>query len=391
MKTTIKTVVLTIIIAAAMLYIASEWAPLRSLTSSSPPARNTSNPLGVSASHRPRELTEDEKINVEVYRKCSPAVVNITTMTLSYDFFLHPVPHESGTGSGVIVDTNGHIVTNFHVIEGAAQLEVTLADKSTHAGRVVGTDPNNDLAVIKIEPATEQQLTAIPLGNSKDMQVGEKVLAIGNPYGLERTLTSGIISSVGREIEARNGRIIEDVIQTDAAVNPGNSGGPLLNGNGEMIGLNTAILSPANSGNIGIGFAVPAETIRRVAGDLITYGQVRRPYVGIQTAALSQFAGLAEGLRLNTRSGLLVISVLPDSPAAHAGIRGSSRETIVGHYRVPDGGDVILAVEGHAVESTEHLSSAIDRYVPGDRVTVTLLRDNRRVDVSLTLGENPKT
>lgn len=211
-----------------------------------------------------RNVSDEEKTNVAIYQKYSSSVVNITSTTLGYDFFLHPVTMESGTGSGVIIDDSGHVVTNFHVIKGASALEVTLADKGRQPARVVGFDATDDLAVLKIDVAKER-LTPIPLGDSKGLQVGEKVLAIGNPYGLERTLTTGIISSLGREIESQNGGIIMDVIQTDAAINPGNSGGPLLNTNGEMIGLNTAILSPANSGSIGIGFVVSAETIRRVA------------------------------------------------------------------------------------------------------------------------------
>ena len=370
-----KAAVLSSIITASSVYVFLQQRP------------KTSQPLTIASADAP-DFSAEEKANISVYEKYSEGVVNITSTTLTYDFFLHPVPQESGTGSGAILDENGHIVTNYHVIEAATRLEVTLADKTKHPATVVGTDPNNDLALLKIDPGNER-LTPIPLGDSKKLKVGQKVLAIGNPYGLQRTLTTGIISSLGREIEAENGRIIEDVIQTDAAVNPGNSGGPLLNTNGQMIGLNTAILSPANSGSIGIGFAVSATTIQRVANDLIAYGRVRRPYLGIRSVPLSQYFGLSEGLGLNTTTGLLILNIASDSPADRAGIRGATRETIIGNYRVPAGGDVILAVEGHDVESNEHLASAIDRFKPGDRVTLTLLRDNHKIDLPITLQDNP--
>jgi S1-C subfamily serine protease len=375
MKTAIKIAVLSCIITGSTVYVLMQRRPA------------TARPITIASADAP-ELSAEEKANIEVYEKCSAGVVNVTSTTLSYDFFLHPVPEESGTGSGAIIDDAGHIITNYHVVEGAVRLEVTLADQTKYPAKVIGFDANNDLAVLKIDAAKER-LTAIPLGDSKKLKVGQKVLAIGNPYGLQRTMTTGIVSSLGREIEAQNGRIIEDVIQTDASVNPGNSGGPLLNAAGQMVGLNTAILSQKDGGITGIGFAVSSTTIERIANDLIAYGTVRRPYFGARTVGLSQYFGLSEGLGLNTVNGLLILAVEPDSPAARAGIRGSSHEVTVGNYRVPAGGDVILAVAGNAVESTQHLASAIDQFKPGDPVTLTLLRDNQRVDVSVTLGEMP--
>ena len=203
----------------------------------------------------PSDLTSDEQNNIDIYRTRGRGVVNITSTTVSYDFFLRPIP-ESGSGSGVVIDSQGHIVTNYHVIENAQQLEVTLSDLSRHPARIVGVDPNNDLAVIKVD-TEDVQWIPIPLGASEPLRVGQKVLAIGNPFGLKGTLTTGIISSLGRSIIANNGRIIEGIIQTDAAINPGNSGGPLLNAEGSVIGINTAIVSPSNAGSVGIGFAVP--------------------------------------------------------------------------------------------------------------------------------------
>src|SRR5438874_1178096 len=253
MKNLIKVAFLSSVITAAMVYVILEWKPLRSDFSQPPEVSWASTPAGISTAVPPAGLSEEERNNIDVYQRYSPGVVNITTTTIGYDFFLRPVPMESGTGSGAVIDDQGHIVTNFHVVRDAETLEVTLPDKSKHEAKVVGSDPNNDLAVIQIS-GSHGRLTPIPLGTSKGLQVGQKVLAIGNPYGLERTMTTGIISSLGRSIQAENGRVIEDIIQTDAAINPGNSGGPLLNSAGEIIGINTAIYSPAG-GNVGIGFA----------------------------------------------------------------------------------------------------------------------------------------
>ena len=377
-----KVGLLSCVITAAAVYVALEWR--HNPDHLRPDNVATDNSSLATA----RDLGQDEKDNIAVYQKYSAGVVNITSTSLRYDFFLHPAPLESGTGSGAVLDKSGHIVTNYHVIEDASQLQVTLADHTKHPAQIVGIDAANDLAVLKVE-VNETQLVPIPVSSSGTLLVGQKVLAIGNPYGLERTLSIGIISSLGRSIETPDGGILEDVIQTDAAINPGNSGGPLLNSKGELIGLNTAILSPGNSGNIGIGFAIPAETIRRVSGDLITLGRVRRPYLGVQSLALSRFPGLSTALGVNTDTGVLVVGIEPDSPAATAGIRGPSAEVSVGNYRLPPGGDVLLAVEGHQVDSGQHLSAAMDRYKPGARVTLTLLRNNRKLDVAVVLEEKP--
>ncbi|OLE89373.1 MAG: hypothetical protein AUG08_04355 [Acidobacteria bacterium 13_1_20CM_2_55_15] len=338
----------------------------------------------------PPGLSEEERNNIEIYQRYSPGVVNITTTTIGYDFFLRPVPMESGTGSGAVIDDQGHIVTNFHVVRGAETLEVTLPDKSKHEARVVGADPNNDIAVIQIN-VPRGRLTSVPLGTSKGLQVGQKVLAIGNPYGLERTLTTGVISSLGRSIQAENGRIIEDIIQTDAAINPGNSGGPLLNSQGQMIGINTAIYSPSNSGSVGIGFAIPADTVRRITGDLLTTGYVRHAWLGIgSTVNLADFPGLANALRLNTERGLMIVDTYQNSPASRAGLRGATDEVRIGRRRWPVGGDVLLEFQGKAINSLQELASEVDRYKAGDRVTVTVLRGNRKIDVPVTLEEAPR-
>src|SRR5438876_12043245 len=388
MKNIIKVAFLSSIITAAIVYVVLEWRPLRSETARAPEVSWASSVASSPAAVPAARLSDEERNNIEVYQKYSQGVVNITTTTVGYDFFLRPVPMESGTGSGAIIDTQGHIVTNFHVIREAERLEVTLPDKTKHIAKVVGSDPNNDLAVIQID-LPRAGLIPIPVGTSKGLQVGQKVLAIGNPYGLERSLTTGIISSLGRSIQAENGRVIEDIIQTDAAINPGNSGGPLLNSEGQIIGINTAIVS----GGVGLGFAIPADTVRRITSDLVTLGYVRRPYLGVSQRgliALMDVPWLADGLRLSTEVGLLVVTVQPNSPAALAGIHGASQEVIVRNYRVPAGGDVILAFQGKEVNSLQDLAREIDRYKPGDKVAVTILRGNKKTDLPVVLQEAPK-
>ena len=294
-------------------------------------------------------------------------------------------------GSGAIIDAQGHIVTNFHVVQDAELLEVTLPNKTKHKARVVGTDPNNDLAVIQIDARTG--LTPIPLGTSKGLQVGQKVLAIGNPFGLDRTMTTGIISALGRSIQAPNGRIIDDIIQTDASINHGNSGGPLLNNQGQIIGINTAIFSPNDTGNYGIGFAIPADTVRRIADELVRLGYIRHAYLGVDPRGLIPLAdirGLADALDVNTEGGLLVINVPPNGPLAEAGIREANRRVRVGNVVLPAGGDVILAIQGKNVNSFLELATEVDRYKPGERITVTVLRGNRKIDLQVTLQELPR-
>src|SRR5262245_35793656 len=396
MKNLIKVAFLSSVITAAMVYVVLEWKPLRQETSrpqdvswaAPSPATLVSAraPAAAAADH-----SDEEKNNIDVYQRYSSGVVNITTTALTYDFFFRPVPTESGTGSGAVIDNQGHIVTNFHVIRGAERMEVTLPDKSKVEAKLVGADPNKDLAVIRINVPRGGKLTPIPVGTSTGLLVGQKVLAIGNPFGLERTLTTGIISSLGRSIQAPNGLIIDDIIQTDAPINPGNSGGPLLNSQGQIIGINTAILSPTNSGSIGIGFAIPAETVRNIASELITSGYVRYPWLGVARAyALSDYPGLANALRLDADGGLMVIDIYPNSPADKSGIRESTQQIGVGFRSLPVGGDVILDVQGKSVTTIQELQTELYRYKPGDKVNVTVLRNNKKVDLPVTLEEAPR-
>jgi S1-C subfamily serine protease len=330
-------------------------------------------------------FTPEEEINIRVYRAASPGVVNITTTAVAYDFFLNPIPKE-GTGSGAVIDRSGHILTNFHVIDGGRRLEVTLADGSKWPARPIGVDPSNDLAVIKID-APGEKLTIIPLGDSSKLVVGQKVLVIGNPFGFERTLTGGIVSSVGRSIRAENGRLIRGIIQTDAAINPGNSGGPLLNSSGEIIGVSTAIFSPSG-GSVGVGFGVPINTAKRIISQLITRGYVARPYLGISGHEI--FPALAQALRLPVAEGIMVVEVAPDSPAQRAGIRGGDRAVQVGNMIVRVGGDIITEVDRVKVRTFDELSDFIDAKQPGDTVTLTVNRQGRPSAVEVRLRERPR-
>jgi putative serine protease PepD len=382
-----KAVLLSSLTTAAVVYALVEWRPLRSAR---PPEVSWAAPVapeGEAAPLAAADYGDDERNNIEVYKKFSAGVVNITSSALAYDRYLRAVPVEAGTGSGAIIDKRGYIATNYHVIEpslNGGQVEVTLADKSKFPGRIVGRDPSNDLAVVKIE-APPERLTVVPMGTSSNLEVGQKVLAIGNPYGLERTLTTGIISSLGRSIEAGNGRIIEEVIQTDAAINSGNSGGPLLNTAGEIIGINTAILS-ASGGNIGIAFAIPADTVKRVTADLIDLGYVRRPYIGITNAiSLLNFPDVARVL--GTEGGLMILELAPNGPAERAGIRVPTRSVRRGNLLVPDGGDIVLSVNGREVHTIGELGTAIDRHKAGERITIRVKRGAAEVDVPVVLEE----
>jgi S1-C subfamily serine protease len=391
MKNLIKVAFLSSVITAAMVYVILEWKPLRSDGSQPPEVSWAASPSAVSAVLPADKLNEEERNNIDIYQRYRNGVVNITTTTLGYDFFFRPVPMESGTGSGAVIDETGHIVTNYHVVKDAEKLEVTLPDKTKVDASVVGSDPNNDLAVIQVK-AARGKVTPIPLGTSRGLLVGQKVLAIGNPYGLERTLTTGIVSSLGRSIQTENGRIIQDIIQTDAAINPGNSGGPLLNSQGQIIGINTAILSTGNnSGSIGIGFAIPVDTVKRITTDLITNGYVRHPWTGInRTINLADYPYLVSALGLSTNNGLMIVDFIENSPAAKAGLHGYTRVVRLGFQNWPIGGDVILQFQGKPVTTVQDFLNEVDRYKSGDKITLTVLRNDRRVDVPLTLEDTPR-
>src|SRR5579859_3432529 len=291
-----------------------------------------------SNAQRDAALTDEESINVRVYRQASPAVANILTKATEYDFFMDPVPVEV-VGSGFIIDTKGFILTNNHVIEGAQTIEVVLGDQSRYPATVVGADPRNDVALIKIVPK-KKPLVALPLGDSSTIQVGQKVLAIGNPFGFQSTLTTGVVSALGRTVQTSQTTFIDEAIQTDAAINRGNSGGPLINSHGEVIGINSAIYTPSGT-TAGIGFAIPVNTAKRIAHDLMTEGRVREAYLGVQT--LSVGGWLSQALDLPVQEGLLIEQVTQGGPAAAAGLHGGDRVALAGMQRIMIGGDVIVA------------------------------------------------
>jgi len=331
-------------------------------------------------------LTDDEKNNVAIYQKVSPSVVNVISTVITRDFFFNPIPRE-GSGSGSIIDTRGHILTNNHVIRDAQKLEVTLADGSKWPATLVGKDPDNDLAIIKIK-APAEKLKPLPMGDSRKLQVGQKVLAIGNPFGLGLTLTTGIISSLGRNIRSEVGTMIEDLIQTDASINPGNSGGPLLNSEGEMIGINTAIISPTG-GSVGIGFAIPVNTAKRIIPELISKGYVSYPYIGATVQPL--FPEFAKVLKLKVDRGAMIVEVAPGGPADRAGLRGGNRQLQVGNLLFIVGGDVIVQIDQVEVKDSDVLIKHVREKKPGDVVTVKILRDGKFREVKVTLQERPRT
>jgi S1-C subfamily serine protease len=319
------------------------------------------------------ELFAGEKSTVNLFKQASPSVVHITAITVQRDFFslnLYQIPE--GTGSGFVWDANGNIITNFHVIQNADVAQVTLADQSTWKARRVGVAPDKDLAVLRIDAPTNR-LRPIPLGTSKELQVGQSVFAIGNPFGLDQSLTTGVISALGREIESVTRRPIQGVVQTDAAINPGNSGGPLLDSAGRLIGVNTAIYSPSGA-SAGIGFAIPVDTVNRIVPELIRSGKVTRPGLGIQTAEEQ----IAQRLGVN---GVLVVDVSPGSAAAKAGLRPTRRDAS-GRVRL---GDVITAVDGEKIQSPNDLFLTLEKYRVGDSVNMTLLRDGKSIQTKITL------
>jgi len=328
---------------------------------------------------------------VAVYESAGPAVVNISTVVIAYDFFMRPVPQEGGTGSGFVYDAEGHIVTNYHVVENAEELSVTLADGEVYPAGIVGVDPSNDLAVVRID--VENLPQPVALGDSDGLRVGEFVVAIGNPFGLERTLTVGVISSLGRVIQSPDGRFIGEAIQTDAAINPGNSGGPLLDLDGRVIGVNSQIISPSRA-SAGIGFAVPVNTVKRVVPQLIAQGRYAHPWLGVQPLGLTPERAQAfreAGMDVPVDEGLLMIEVIPGGPADRAGIRGGDHIVQLGNVQLPLGGDIITAINGEAVDDLQELTVYLETQTQvGDTVEVTIFRGGAEQNVRVTLAERPR-
>jgi len=325
------------------------------------------------------QLDSEEQNNISVYKKNIPSVVNVTSRAMTFDFFYGLVPQE-GQGSGFVIDKDGHILTNYHVIAEARQVEVTMHNRKKYKATVIGTDPAHDLAVIQIKAA---DLVPAVLGDSHNLQVGQKVYAIGNPFGLAGTMTRGIVSSI-RPVREPNGATIDEAIQTDAAINPGNSGGPLMNWHGEVIGINTMILSSVNQ-NAGIGFAIPINTAKAVLNDLMTLGRVRRPALGVRTIPISP--ELAAEIGLPADYGLLILQVTPGGSADLAGLRGGDQRAYLGNSLIMLGGDLIVAIDGEKVTDEDDLAQMMNDHRAGDTVKITIFRGKKKMDVQVPLGE----
>jgi S1-C subfamily serine protease len=345
---------------------------------------NAARPAGPPRGPRqpPDDWTPEERVNISVYENVNRSVVNINTKGVREgDFFFFETPIE-GAGSGSILDKSGHVLTNYHVIEEAREIEVTLFDGSSYRGKLIGQDPANDLAVLKVQ-APANLLVPVAFGDSSRLRVGQRVFAIGNPFGLERTLTTGIISSLNRRIPGRQGRTLKSIIQTDAAINPGNSGGPLLDSHGRLIGVNTAIASRTGQ-NTGIGFAIPVNNIARIVPQLIEKGHVDRPEIGIAQV-------------YETEQGLMISKLVPGGPAERAGLRGPKlvvkrREQgrFLYRYETIDraAADIIVAIDGEKTTTADDFLGVIENKQPGDEVTLTVLRDGRETPVRVKLHES---
>jgi S1-C subfamily serine protease len=379
---TIRLIVVSLILLLGAYWAGARWGKRQPVSVDAVRSGSSDASGTAKVAARDAALTDEESINVRVYRQASPAVANVLTKATEYDFFMDPVP-VAGAGSGFVFDDRGYILTNFHVVEGAQSIEVVLGDQTRYPAKFIGADQRNDVALVKIDPKGKH-LVALPIGDSASLQVGQKVLAIGNPFGFQSTLTTGVVSALGRTVQTSELTFIDEAIQTDAAINRGNSGGPLINSRGEVIGINSAIFTPTGT-TAGIGFAIPINTAKRIAHDLITEGRVHLAYLGIRTFPVSGY--LAEALDLPVQQGLLVETAVRGGPAAAAGIRGGDRVAQAGMQRIAIGGDVIVAVDGTKVASPMDLNIVLNRKRPGDTVTLTLYRGGKKVDVPVRLGE----
>lgn len=342
-------------------------------------SRTSSEPIFKEASVHGAGLNSEELNNIDIYKRAHEATVNITSTVYRQGWFLEVYPQRE-SGSGFFVDEKGHILTNNHVVSGRApEVLVTLADGARLKAQVLERDPYNDLALIKVTP--RKSPPTLPLGDSDKLQVGQKVLAIGNPFGLEGTLTTGVVSSIGREIRDESGRTLEGMVQTDAAINPGNSGGPLLDSNGNVIGINTAIYGPG--GNIGIGFAMPINRAKIMLDEFQSKGKFERPRLGVEVVFV--YGDLASELQLPEEGGLLIQSIVRGSAAESAGLRPPRRVVVIGNFELGIGGDFITAIDGKKVESVDALSRVLSRKRVGDKVQLTIFRNGQPQNVTVTL------
>ncbi len=372
----LRPVVIAFILVGGFYYISAHRYVAESVTpgwGAPPPG------IAITEAAQPLAFDAEEQNNIAVYKRVLPAVVNITSTAVAYDFFYGPVPQE-GQGSGFIIDTQGHILTNYHVIAGARQVEVSLSDRKKYQAAIIGTDKTHDLAIIQIKAP---RLVPAVLGDSKGLVVGQKVFAIGNPFGLSGSMSRGIISSI-RSVRGEEGSFIDEAIQTDAAINPGNSGGPMLNSRGEVIGINTLIASSVGQSS-GVGFAIPINAAKAVLNDLVTVGRVRRPSLGARTLPIGP--ELADQLGLPADYGVLILQAVPGGAAERAGLKGGSQRAYLGNTQVMLGGDLIIAIDSEDVQDQQDLAGAMNRHRAGDKVTVTIYRGKNKMNVPVTLGE----
>ena len=372
----VRPIAIAVLLVGAFFYLTTYRSGKFRLVNSPAPKLNITE-----AANNSESLDSEEQNNISVYRKNIGSVVNVTSRAVTLDFFYGLVPQE-GQGSGFIIDREGHILTNYHVIDGARQIDVTLHNRKKYRATVVGTDRSHDLAIVQIKAP---DLNPMTMGDSRNLQVGQKVYAIGNPFGLSGTLTSGIVSSI-RQVQEPDGVTIDEAIQTDAAINPGNSGGPLLNSRGEVIGINTMIAgNPGVNQSAGIGFAIPVNTAKAVLNDLLTLGRVRRPALGVVTIPISP--DIADELGLAADYGLLIVQVLPGGAAARAGLKGGAERAYLGNIPITVGGDLIIGIDDQDVQDQQELARIMNSHRAGDMVKVTIYRGKRKMDIQVTLGE----
>src|ERR1700689_2865974 len=384
-----RPLILTLLIAAVFLFVTvhGEWNLRQLIQPLSSNGRLWSEPVTAHGSG----FGADEQNNIDIYKTNRLATVNITSIVYQRDFFFQVFP-QKGIGSGFIINEDGEILTNNHVVSGSRNITVTLSDKTHYQATVVGLDRRNDLAILRIH--ADRKLPFVRLGNSDTLVVGQKVLAIGNPFGLEGTLTTGIVSSLGRSLQNEDGAPLEGLIQTDAAINPGNSGGPLLDSSGSVIGINTAIYgsqtASGEAGSIGIGFAMPINRAKEKLEEYRTTGKISHPVLGVSQTFFVQ-GDLAEELNMPSSGGLLIQGIDEGSPADAAGLHGPSRSVIVGNrYRLGIGGDLIIAIDGNPVSGQDALTRAMSQKRPGEKMVLTIFRGNRTMKVTVTLGSAPE-
>ncbi len=370
----LRPLILAIILATAFFYFTTYRNDLHPTSWLSRPQH-----IEVTEAAGGESLDPEEQNNINVYRRNISGVVNITSRTQTFDFFYGLVPQE-GQGSGFVIDKEGHVLTNFHVIENAREVWVTMHDRKKYRATIVGTDQAHDLAVVQIKATDLRPMT---LGDSTNLQVGQKVYAIGNPFGLAGTLTRGIVSSI-RQVQEPDGMVIDEAIQTDAAINPGNSGGPLLNWHGEVIGINTMIASSVGQ-SAGIGFAIPINTAKAVLNDLVTLGRVRRPALGVRTIPIDP--ELANELGLASDYGLLIVQAVPGGAADRAGLHGGTERAYLGNTPIMIGGDLIVEIDAGKIETQQDLAQVMNKHRAGDTIKVTIYRGKKKLELSVVLGE----